>query len=74
MDMKNIINKKYILKRIAADGESTMYFRSRLDKGMFHYVFRIEEATRLTKKEATKLLNEIKHKERFEIMEVKNGK
>ena len=74
--MKNILkkNKNYVLKKISLDEKYILYFKSRLDKGCFHYVFRLEEATRLTKQEATKLLNEIKHKEKFEIMEVKNGK
>lgn len=72
--MKNTLSKKYILKRIAADGESVMYFKSRIDKAMFHYVFNKDEAIKLTKEEVKKLVSEVKHKEKFKIMEVKNGK
>lgn len=73
--MKNISSKKYILKKTTADGKNIMYFKSRIDKGMFHYVFSSNEAAKLTKEEINKLISETKYKERYEILEVnENGK
>lgn len=57
--------KSYYLKNI----KSGMYFRTRLEKGWFHYVLRQDEATVLNKKEANKLLKELKYPENYEIIE-----
>lgn len=45
------------------------YYKSRYSKGNFHWVVDICEAKALTKAEANKLLNEIKNKENFEVIE-----
>lgn len=72
--MNTLEEKNRIIRRISPDGKTNMYYRSRYEKGAFHYVFSKEEATRLTKQEAKKLINETKHKEKYKILEVKNGK
>jgi len=65
--------KKYYLR----NKNYGTYYKSRYSKGNFHYVVDNSNATLLTKSEASKLLNEIKNKENFEIIEkkeiIKNG-
>lgn len=61
------IFKKYYLR----NKEYKVYFRSRWEKGTFHYVVNRDEATVLTKEKANKLLNELKHSENYEIIEKK---
>ena len=63
--------KKVVIKRIASDNETPMYYKTKLSKGLLHYVFRKEEATRISFIEAKKIISEMKYKERFEIVEVK---
>jgi len=58
---------KYVLKNKTYG----TYFKTKLYKGTFHYVVDFMEATRLTKQQASKLLNELKHKENYEILKVK---
>lgn len=58
--------KKYVLKNL----KISAYYRSRLGKGIFHYSFTKGQATVLTKQKATSLLNEVKNKDNFKIMEI----
>lgn len=60
--------KKYYLK----NKTYKTYYKSRYSKGMFHYVVDINEAASLTKMQVIKLLNELKHKENFEMIEKRN--
>lgn len=40
-------------------------------KGIFHYVINYTEATKLEKKNANKLLRELRHPENYEILRVR---
>lgn len=64
--------KKYYLKNKTYE----TYYKSKYSKGSFHYVANINDATSLTKGQAIKLLDELRHKENFEIIEKRdrNGK
>lgn len=62
--------KKVIIRRIAPDEKTIMYFKTRLAKGILHYVFTKAEATRLTRAEARKIISEMKHQEKYRIVEV----
>lgn len=60
--------KRYILKNINLGA----YYRSSLGKGVFHYSFTKDQATILEKEKANSLLNQVKHKEHFKILELKD--
>lgn len=65
------MQKNYVVRRKIDD--QYMYYHSRMSKGYFHYVFDRDEAKKLNKREAGRLVKEAKYPEKFEIIELKKG-
>lgn len=63
------MQKNYVVRRKIDD--QYMYYRHTISKGNYHYVFDRDEAKKLNKREAGRLVKEAKYPEKFEIVEVK---